>query len=63
MVIAHVAKARFLADGVVQVHSATAGHQKDVAHAPVRQLLRDVVGKPHDRAGGSLQLLSLHVHI
>ena len=30
---------------VVQVHGAAAGHQEDVAHAPVRQHLDNVVGE------------------
>ena len=47
MVIADVADARLVADGVVEVHGAAAGDQKDVAHAPIREPADDVVGELH----------------
>ena len=49
MVIAHVANARFLADGVVEVHGAAARDQEDVAYTPIGKLPCDVVGKLHGR--------------
>ena len=47
VVIANVVNARLLANGVVEVHGAAAGDQEDVAHAPIRELADDVVGKLH----------------
>src|SRR5882762_2762029 len=49
MMIANVLNARLLANGVVEVHGAPARDEKDVAHAPIRELPDDVVRKLHER--------------
>src|ERR1022692_1758063 len=49
VMIADILNARFPAYGVVEVHGAAAGNEKDVAHAPIRQLAHDVVGELHAR--------------
>ena len=49
MVIANVVNPRLLANRVVEVHGAAAGDEKDVAHAPIRELADNVVGELHER--------------
>src|ERR1017187_7700844 len=56
MVIAHVLEARLLANGIVEVHRASAGDEEDVAHAPIRELPDDVVGELHQRRTSAFRL-------
>ncbi len=58
MVIAHVLNAWLLANGVVEVHSASARDQEDVAHAPIREPLDDIVRKLHERRTSKVEFWS-----
>ena len=56
MVITNIMHARFAADGVVQVHAAAAGDEKNVAHPPICEPAGNVIRKLHRRAASEVTL-------